>query len=343
MGKHLVIRAPNWVGDLVMATPVLEMALRTPGIERVTVLVRGHLASVLDGGPVADVVHGLGKGESEVDVYRDLKPDGVVLLSSSFGAALRAFRARVPERLGVQLHRRGFLLTGKVVPAKVGGFLGIGGRRAATATANLLRDVGALAGILPDSIHPLLHVTEGEATRAAELRQSVGLGGKEPYVLCCPGAAFGAAKLWPPARFAEAIEELHRRHGWRTLVTGGPGEERLMDAVAAVAPSALSAAEFGRDLGSLKPLVRDAKLLLVGDSGPRWYAAAFDTPCVSIMGPNSPALTATSLEHCEVVRRDDLPCSPCMERVCPLEHHACMVELESGAVVDAAERVLATR
>lgn len=339
LGGHLVIRAPNWVGDLVMATPVLEAAvsaqLSGDSYSRVTILVREHLAPVLAGGPLAAHVHVLPKGADETALYRELQADVGLLLSSSFGAALRAFRARVPSRLGVSLHRRGLLLTHRVVPATRGG------RRAPTPTAQLLADVGALAGLLPDSLHPRLGVTSEEEARAAELRAAAGLAPGEAYVLCCPGAAFGAAKLWPPARFAEAVEAIGKAHGWRTLVTGGPGEERLMNAVAASAPSAVSLAAEARDLGSLKPLVRDAALLLVGDSGPRWYAAAFDTPCVSVMGPNLPALTASSLEFCEVVRKEDLLCSPCLERVCPLEHHACMVELASASVVAAAERVLA--
>jgi ADP-heptose:LPS heptosyltransferase len=52
------------------------------------------------------------------------------------------------------------------------------------------------------------------------------------YVMCCPGAAFGAAKLWPPERFAAALDRLHELHGWRGVVSGGPGEEALMEAVA---------------------------------------------------------------------------------------------------------------
>lgn len=334
LGGHLVVRAPNWVGDLVMATPVLEEAVRSDAFESVTVLVRAHLAAVLTGGPLEAHVAPLEKGADEVALYRQLDADVALLLSSSFGAALRALRAQVPARLGVALHRRGMLLTHKIIPATHAG------RRSATPTAHLLRDVGALAGLLPASIHPRLYATAPDEARAQELLTSCGLGDREPYILACPGAAFGAAKLWPPPRFAEAIEELHRRRGWRTLVTGGPGEERLMDAVAAAAPSAVSLSAEARDLGSLKALVKNARLLLVGDSGPRWYAAAFDTPCVSVMGPNLPELTASSLELCEVVRKEGLECSPCLERVCPLEHHACMVEIESGEVVAAAERVL---
>ena len=90
----------------------------------------------------------------------------------------------------------------------------------------------------------------------------------------------------------------------------------------------------------LKPLIEGSRLLLVGDSGPRWYAAAFDVPCVTVMGPNFPELTASSLEHCEVVRMEGLECGPCLQRVCPLEHHRCMTDLSPERAIDAAERVL---
>ena len=58
------------------------------------------------------------------------------------------------------------------------------------------------------------------------------------------------------------------------------------------------------------------------------------------MGPNFPELTASSLEWCEVVRREDLECAPCLERRCPLGHHRCLRELDPGLVVAAARRVL---
>jgi len=102
----------------------------------------------------------------------------------------------------------------------------------------------------------------------------------------------------------------------------------------------VSLAGTTRTLVGLKALVAQAQLVLVGDSGPRWVAAAFDVPCVTILGPNIPQLTASSLERCEVVRRTDLECSPCAERTCPLGHHRCMRDLSVDSVLAACERVL---
>ena len=103
---------------------------------------------------------------------------------------------------------------------------------------------------------------------------------------------------------------------------------------------AIELSESPRDLERLKAQVKGARLLLVGDSGPRWVAAAFDVPCVSIMGPNFPELTATSMEHCRVVRLEGLECSPCIQRTCPLKHHRCMTDLPAARAIEACEDVL---
>src|SRR5262249_13214431 len=138
-----------------------------------------------------------------------------------------------------------------------------------------------------------------------------------------------------------ALDLLNEEHGWRAVVTGAPGEEALLDEVARRSRTgAVSLAREPRDLEGLKALVALACFLLVGDSGPRWFAAAFDVPCVSVMGPNFPELPATSLELAAVVRLQHLECAPCLRRVCPLAHHRCLVELDPERVVLAAREVL---
>ena len=332
---HLVIRAPNWVGDLVMATPVLEAALECPAWAKVSVLVRKHLAPILSDGPWQDRRLVTRSAREELRLLRETRADALLLLSNSWGSAFRAWLSRIPVRAGAALSGRGLLLTHAVVPASRDG------RRVPIPTAHLLRDVAGLLGILPRSLHPKLYVREELMREQRALLSRLGLSPSEGFVLCCPGAAFGAAKLWPPDSFAQALDALHERHGWRAVITGGPGEEALVERVVEhCRHPALSLAGETRDLERLKALVHQAELLLVGDSGPRWYAAAFDVPCVTVMGPNFPELTATSLEHCRVVRLEGLECSPCLRRSCPLEHHRCMRDLSPDRVIDAAEEVL---
>jgi len=318
-----------------MATPVLGAALADARYSEVRIVVREHLARVLEDGPCAAHLAPVRTDKDEIALYRTLAPDALLLLSNSFGAAWRAFRAGVRPRAGAALSGRRWLLQRAFVPPTRDG------RRISIPTAHLQRDVAGLFGILVPDLHPRLYVRE-ELVREERARlERRGIDLARGFVLCCPGAAYGAAKLWPVEHFAAALDGLFDRHGWRAVVTGGPGEEALCDAVArGTRHGALSLAGEERDLARLKALVRLSRLLLVGDSGPRWYAAAFDVPCVSVLGPNDPRLTATSLEHARIVRRADLECSPCMERVCPLGHHACMRDLAPERVLVAAEELL---
>jgi heptosyltransferase II len=332
-GRHLWIAAPHWVGDLVMATPVLHAALATERYGRVSIGVRAHLAELLAGGALEPHVVAHRGGDDEVRALRASAPDAALLLTNSLGSAWRARRAGVPVRAGADLHGRGWLLTHALRPPR------LGGRRFPIPTAHLQRDVAGLVGVIPRGLHPRLDASEAERAAA---RAHLGLAPGEPFVYCAPGAAFGAAKLWPPERFAAVLDVLSDRRGWRGVVGGGPAEGRLVRAVVGASKrGALQLADAIGTLAGLRALVAEAALVLVGDSGPRWVAAAFDVPCVTILGPNIPQLTASSLERCEVVRLGGLECSPCAERVCPLGHHRCMQELTVEAVLDGVERVLA--
>ncbi len=331
-GTHLAIRAPNWVGDLVMATPVLRAAASDPRPARVSILVREHLADILSGDELEPHLVRVGRGLTEREAYAELQPDSVLLLSNSPGSALRAWLARVPVRAGAALAGRGPLLTHRVVPPSRGG------RRVAIPTAHLLADVAGLVDLSPAELHPVLEVDRPSAERAREILRELRL---EEFVVCCPGAAFGAAKLWPIERFAAALTEIHRERGWPVLLLGAPGERPLLEGLEQLLPDIAHLPPAGSaTLAISKALVRESRLVLVGDSGPRWIAAAFDIPCVSVMGPNFPELTATSLERCEIVRRDDLECAPCLERSCPLGHHRCLNDLPVETVLAAVRRVL---
>ena len=335
MSSTLLIRAPDRVGELVMATPVFAAALESPRYERVRIAVEADLTPVLEGSRWAEHLLLVERGGSEVRTLRSAGADAALLLDESSGAAWRGWRAGIPIRAGVSSGWRRPFLTHRVVPARRAG------RRWPVPTAHLYRDLAGLVGLEVADLHPRLAVSDERRARARAALARVGVVG-EPYLVCCPGAAFGSSGLWPPERFAAAIDQASELHGLRAVVTGAPTEAGVVEAILRhTRTDAVAPPEGDLGLANLSAWIEGARLLLAGDSGPRWVAAAFDVPCVHVMGPEPPQLTASSLEQARIVRRDDLPCSPCSESRCPLGHRACMTELPVERVVDAATELLA--
>jgi heptosyltransferase-2 len=128
---------------------------------------------------------------------------------------------------------------------------------------------------------------------------------------------------------------------YRVIVNCGPKERELAREIAKLADSekVVSLADFDVPLGLSKAVIRRSRLLVTTDSGPRFFAVAFDRPVVSLFGPTSPAATPTSYAR-ETTLSLALECQPCMERQCPLVHHNCMRELSVEQVYQAALRYL---
>jgi heptosyltransferase-2 len=182
--------------------------------------------------------------------------------------------------------------------------------------ARLLRAAGIEAG----DGRPRLVVTAREEEEAGRRRAELGIGAGEELIGLVPGAGFGASKLWPASHFARLGDLLTERFGLRTIIFAAPGEEAIAgELTSRMRTAPINTASLPLGLGLLKPFIRDLRLLITTDTGPRHYAAAFGVPQVVVMGPTDPRWTAANLERSEVVRRE-VPCGPCQLPVCPLDH-----------------------
>jgi heptosyltransferase-2 len=335
---RILVRAPNWVGDAVMATPALR-ALRTafPRSE-ISLLGRRLVLRLLAGLRSVDHAVALppGKGPSALlsiaRMIRKLDPELALVLPNSHFAVLPVWLARVPIRVGY-LRRRAFFLTDGLRSEWEGE------RRKPVPMPSYYLALAALVGADASDESLELAITPDEESAAAELRARLGLRDGERYAALNPGASFGTSKLWRADRFAALAGEIHRRHGWRSLVLCGPGEEELAHEIAGLAgPAAIDTSTTPVSLELLKPVMRDAELLVTTDTGPRHIATAFARPTVVIMGPTDPRYTASNLEQTVVVR-EDVFCGPCHKKICDLDHR-CMEWIDVPRVVRAIDYVL---
>ena len=156
-----------------------------------------------------------------------------------------------------------------------------------------------------------------------------------------PGAAFGAAKCWPVEHFAALARDLIDRRGAGVLVLCGPNERDLARQIVAATgrPEVASLADFDPSISLTKAAIRRCDLLVTTDSGPRHFAAAFGRPVVTLYGPTHQEWTTTYFAA-EINLQKSVPCGPCQQRVCHLDH-ACMKTLMPNEVFAASERLLA--
>jgi len=138
------------------------------------------------------------------------------------------------------------------------------------------------------------------------------------------GGAYGAAKHWPNQHSAQLALKL-AADGHRVLILCGPKETAVAKEIQSLArhPSVCSMADQDLSLAASKACIRRSKLLVSTDSGPRHIAAAFDVPTVTLFGPIDPAWSY-NYASASIDMYDQLDCSPCGKRVCPLGHHQCM-------------------
>ena len=323
--SRIVVRAPNWVGDVVLSLPALRDLRRAFPSARLEVLARPWVGELYRAVPGVDAVI-----ES-----RGLVADAAACaVASTWACCCRTRSPRrcrsgeppIPERWGYATDARGLLLTRACrVPASVRGQSQVYYYRA------MLEGLGLAIEGPPDAS------LECPPEWAADARTL--LGDEGPWIGINPGAYYGTAKRWAPERFAAAAALVARRIGARIAIVGAASERPLGEAVAAQLGGSARVLCGDTTLAGLVGVLNELRLLLTNDSGPMHLAAALGTPLVAVFGSTDWTETAPVSERARVVR-EDTECAPCRLRECPIDHR-CMTRVGIGRVAAAALELLA--
>ena len=162
-------------------------------------------------------------------------------------------------------------------------------------------------------------------------------GGPLRYIVLNPGAAW-PNKRWPPERFGALAAALRDRTGLRSLITWGPAERELADSVVRASSGAATVAP-ATSVSDLAVLMREAALVVSGDTGPLHIGAAMGTPLVGLYGPTWPERNGPWAPDDVVISRAGV-CVCHHKRQC-LRGAPCINEITLDEVVSASERRLA--
>jgi heptosyltransferase-2 len=309
---RILVVAPNWIGDALMAQPLLTR-LKQSGAA-LEVLAPEWVAPVMRRMPEVDDViaapfrHGAAQLGARWRLGRELERRGydkAIVLPNTWKSALVPFLARIPVRAGYVGEFRYGLLNSI---------------RKATKAPMPLHYARLAGGADAELTSPRLNVSENEIK---ETRRRFGLEGAQfsSYTVFCPGAEYGPAKRWPYFR------DLAEKIGAQIVLLGSRNDAQA----AAAIPGKNLVGETTLD--EAIRLIAGAAAVVSNDSGLMHVAAALGRPQVALFGSSSPEHTPPASAKTRVLWLR-LECSPCFARECPLGHFRCMRDLS-------VERVLA--
>ena len=337
--SSIVVRCPNWVGDLIMATPVFQSLRRGFPDAALHAVTRPYNREIISDCPwLTSVIpcddQSLQGMRSTAGRIREVAADWAILLPNSIRSYLPVRLAGVRQVFGYRRGVRKPLVQGPE-PWRASD-----GRYLPLPMIDYYLEICRWLGLeVPSHPKPALFIAETLRQDAARLLAKYGIGEAELVIGLNPGAKFGSSKCWPPEYFARLADMLEERLKAKLLLFVGPGEGTIAEKIMGATEARLI--DTGPDeigLGLLKPMIQRCDLLITNDTGPRHYATALDRPVVVIMGPTDSRYTDANLEK-TIVLRKHLSCSPCHKKTCT-EGHACMKDILPEEVMDAASRLL---
>ncbi|MFC1890388.1 lipopolysaccharide heptosyltransferase II, partial [Thermodesulfobacteriota bacterium] len=301
--SRVLIRVNNWIGDVVMSLPAFSVIRRTLPEASLIVLAKPSVAPLFEGNPDIDDVLVYDSGGRHAGLMgmgrliRELRGrrfDLSILFQRAFEAAFLARASSIPIRAGYGTDGRRFLLTHPVPRPKTGPVL--------HRVEDDLRLLANLGFSMEGAGRPTLSTTAEEDEEALRRLTSLGAARKEPLVGFHPGAAYGAAKMWPAGRYASLARMLAERCGARVLLFGSAGESRITSTITDAAGAAVIDLVGRTSLREALALIRRCSLFVSNDSGLMHAAAALGIPVVAVFGPTNPSSTAPFTPLARVVR-----------------------------------------
>jgi heptosyltransferase-2 len=337
---RVVLRAPNWLGDVVMAAPAftavraawpearLDVAVPAPFVPMV------EMIDGVDGGvPLGGKgVRGLAAQRADAARLREGRYDVAILFTNSFGSAWVVTQAGIAERWGYRRDMRGPLLTRAIRP------------RAATRTSPHHADYYAALvhalGMPRPELAVRLSIPEDVRTSAEVVLRDAGWDGQAPLLGCAPGAAYGTAKQWPPSSVARVVARWIAARDGAVVLVGAGADQPAVDEVVREARALMPAASVGRlidltartSLAQLAAVLARCRRVVANDSGAMHLAAAVGTHVVTVFGATDERATSPLGPH--TILSTDVWCRPCLLRECPLDHR-CMTRVTPEDVFEA--------
>ncbi len=328
MSEAIILIGLNWVGDVIMSLPAISAACQAG--KEVHVVTRPHLADVYWLSDLPVIVHSIKTNDNPLKVIKSMKSLSRILASSaitfpdSFRGAILAKLCKTGNSIGFDVQARRLILD-KVLK-KPNDYKLI---HESKLYYILMKEA---IPELPDRI-PDLPKCSFSNTDWNRISAKFNINKEENSIVLAPGAAFGAAKRWPPDYFSELTKMISEKYkDFQIILTGGKNETDISKEITEKSNSSIIDLTGKTDLEELACILSKTNALIANDSGTMHLAALYRTPTIVPVGPTDMKRTAALNENFIPIISNSCEKIPCRQRVCPLKTDACMKSLKPPLV-----------
>lgn len=313
--QSVLIIQTAFLGDVILATPVIsELARIYPGIA-IDVLVRKGNESLLDNNPHIRQVYILNKKEGKyksllrlLRAFRTNRYEEIINLHRFASTGLLAAFSGAPSRVGFDKNPFSFRYTRKVAHSMDNG------------QHEVERNLLCIAhhGAVPLK-RPELFPGQAAYEKVAEWQT-------EPYFCLAPASVWYTKQL-PLEKWIELAAKLTTKG--KVYVIGGPADAPLCQSVIDALPETQCANLAGKlSLLESAALLEKANRNYVNDSGPMHLCSAMNAPVTAFYCSTVPAFGFGPLSDDSAISESplELDCRPCGlhgYKACPLGHFKC--------------------
>jgi heptosyltransferase-3 len=325
--KNILLVRIDRIGDVILSLPMLPLLKRRYPNAAISVLVRPYTRELVEHHSCVDGVLTYEREDSLRSLWSVLREirkrrfDIAIIPYPRFRPALLLFLAGVPVRVGSGYRWYSVLFNRRVFEHRKDAK-----RHEAEYNLNLLRPLG-----IDERQEPEFEFSVSPSARSAVnlLLTEKSIAPDERFVILHPGSG-GSARDWSVENFSRLGSRLQERLGVKVVVTGGKGEESLVQKVIAGMAGTPAAIAGMLSLTELGELIRRAKVFVSNSTGPMHIAAAVGTPVVAFFPPIiqcSPVRWGPYTRKKKVFVADNNSCrlckgSPCRSNVCMDQIHA---------------------
>ena len=322
---------PNWIGDAVMAMPVLTELKNHFPEAKITALCQGVIGDLI-------------KHDSRVhEIITFKKPSGFIahlkrsplienlqkghydaglLLTNSFSSAWMFYRGHVKNRIGFSGNLREWLLNFSIPFPK---------NMESTHLTLTYQKLLEPLGLRPSDTKPSLYVSDSEKKEALEFLHNLNVPKNAKLIGINPGAAFGSAKCWLPERFHDTAKSLLNDPKTWIILFGDQKGRPLTEEIAKGLGERVINLAGKTTVRELIVYISLLDVMLSNDSGPMHIASSLNVPVLALFGSTND--TKTGPLNRSLVIHKHVECSPCYKRKCPIDFR-CMTRIHTDEVVE---------